>query len=65
MARDRQIVALTDRVAALEARLERVTGQGPSRQSFLMLSSDLMEQGGYARRAQSPVSESLLETRPQ
>ncbi|WP_312735988.1 TraB/GumN family protein [Brevundimonas sp.] len=41
---------------ALEARLERVTGQGPSRQSFLMLSSDLMEQGGYARRAR-PVSE--------
>ena len=40
---------------ALEARLERVTGQGPSRQSFLMLSSDLMEQGGYARRARRCV----------
>lgn len=46
---------------ALEARLERVTGQGPSRQSFLMLSSDLMEQGGYARRAR-PVSDVVRKT---
>lgn len=41
---------------ALEARVERVTGEGPSRKSFLMLSADLMERGGYARRAR-PVSD--------
>ncbi len=40
----------------LEARVERITGEGPSRKSMLMLSADLMEQGGYARRAR-PVSE--------
>ncbi|GLK48938.1 TraB/GumN family protein [Brevundimonas intermedia] len=40
----------------LEARVERITAEGPSRKSMLMLSADLMEQGGYARRAR-PVSE--------
>lgn len=40
----------------LEARVEQVTGEGPSRKSMLMLSADLMEHGGYARRAR-PVSE--------
>lgn len=40
----------------LEARLEQITGEGPSRRSFLMTSADLMERGGYARRAR-PVSE--------
>lgn len=40
----------------LEARVQRITGEGPSRKSFMMLSADLMEHGGYARRAR-PVSE--------
>ena len=40
----------------LEARVERITGEGPSRKSFLMLSAELMEHGGYARRTR-PVSE--------
>lgn len=40
----------------LEARVERITGEGPSRQSFLMSSADLMEKAGYGRRAR-PVSE--------
>ena len=40
----------------LEARVERITTEGPSRKSMLMLSADLMEHGGYARRAR-PVSE--------
>ncbi|WAC59820.1 TraB/GumN family protein [Brevundimonas sp. SL130] len=40
----------------LEARVERITAEGPSRQSMMMLSADLMEHGGYARRAR-PVSE--------
>ena len=31
----------------LEARVERLTGEGPSRKSMLMLSGDLMEIGGY------------------
>ncbi|MGQ3045108.1 MAG: TraB/GumN family protein, partial [Brevundimonas aurantiaca] len=35
----------------LEARVERITTEGPSRKSMLMLSADLMEHGGYARRA--------------
>ena len=42
--------------AELEARVERITAEGPSRKSMLMLSADLMEHGGYARRAR-PVSE--------
>jgi hypothetical protein len=42
--------------AELEARVERITAEGPSRKSMLMLSGDLMEHGGYARRAR-PVSE--------
>ncbi|WP_419756108.1 hypothetical protein [Brevundimonas sp.] len=37
----------------LEARVERITGEGPSRKSFLMLSADLMEHGGYAQRVRS------------
>jgi hypothetical protein len=40
----------------LEARLERVTGEGPSRTSLLLLSAELMERGGYARRDR-PVSD--------
>ncbi|MBN9480637.1 MAG: TraB/GumN family protein [Bordetella sp.] len=40
----------------LLARVGRITGEGASRKSFLMLSADLMEHGGYARRAR-PVSE--------
>ena len=40
----------------LEARVERITGEGPSRKSFLMLSADLMARGGSAQRARS-VSE--------
>ncbi|GAW42187.1 TraB family protein [Brevundimonas sp. SH203] len=40
----------------LEARVERITGEGPSRKSFLMLSADLMEHGGYSRRVR-PVSD--------
>ena len=37
----------------LEARVERITGEGPSRKSFLMLSADPMEHGGYAQRVRS------------
>ena len=40
----------------LEARLEAVTGEGPSRTSLLLLSAELMERGGYARR-ERPVSD--------
>lgn len=39
----------------LEARVERLTGEGPSRKSMLMLSGDLMEIGGYEGRGR-PVS---------
>ena len=42
--------------AELEARLEAVTGEGPSRTSLLLLSAELMERGGYARR-ERPVSD--------
>lgn len=42
--------------AELEGRLERVTGEGPSRDSMLVLSADLMERGGYSRRDR-PVSD--------
>ncbi|OGN52241.1 MAG: polysaccharide biosynthesis protein GumN [Caulobacterales bacterium RIFOXYB1_FULL_67_16] len=41
---------------ALEDRLERVTGEGPSRDSLLVLSADLMEKGGYSSRNR-PVSD--------
>jgi hypothetical protein len=41
---------------ALEARFEQVTGEGPTRKSMLMMSADLLERGGYARRAK-PVSD--------
>lgn len=40
----------------LEARVEQATGEGPSRNSMMLLSADLMERGGYARRAR-PVSD--------
>lgn len=39
----------------LEARVEALTGEGPSRKSMLMLSGDLMEIGGYSSRGR-PVS---------